>query len=152
MARHVFPAVLAAALLLGACASTPPPGRDPAIVQAIEAAMSDTAAGWNAGDMQRFMAVYSDAPETSFVAGQELLRGKPAMIAMYDKAYDFDDAAKRGTLSFETVDLRALGPAHVLYIARYTLTYPAAEPVSGLTSVVFAREVGGWRIIADHSG
>ena len=29
--------------------------------------MADSAAGWNAGDLPRFMAVYSDAPDTSFV-------------------------------------------------------------------------------------
>jgi len=164
--RRAFLPLLGGAtlLLLGACTdnrqpsgdvaedTASDPATDAATRQAIEAAMAESAAGWNAGDIGRFMAVYSDSPETSFVAGQELLRGKPAMIAMYEQAYDFADAAKRGTLSFETLDLRALGSAHVLYIARYTLTYPAAEPVTGLTSVVFARKAGGWRIKPSKAG
>lgn len=119
---------------------------------AIEAAMAASAAGWNTGDVDRFMAIYSDAPEASFVTGDGLVRGKVAMIARYRAKYDFNDAAKRGVLSFTTLDWRPLGPGHALYIARYTLTYPDGKTVSGPTSLVFRREKGGWKIIADHSG
>lgn len=119
---------------------------------AIEAAMADSAAGWNAGDVDRFMAVYSDAPEASFVTADGLVRGKPAMIARYRARYDFADAAKRGVLSFKTLDYRPLGPAHALFIARYTLTYADGRTVSGPTSLVFHREKRGWKIVADHSG
>ena len=54
---------------------------------AIEAAMADSAAGWNAGDVDRFMRVYSDAPEASFVTADGLVRGKSAMIARYTLTY-----------------------------------------------------------------
>ena len=49
---------------------------------AVEAAMADSAAGWNAGDVDRFMAIYSDAPEASFVTADGLVRGKAAMLAL----------------------------------------------------------------------
>ena len=49
----------------------------------VEAAMVDSAAGWNAGDLARFMAVYSDAPETSFVTKTGVLRGKAVMAERY---------------------------------------------------------------------
>lgn len=119
---------------------------------AVEAAMADSAAGWNAGDVDRFMAIYSDAPEASFVTADGLVRGKAAMVARYRQKYDFADAAKRGVLSFKTLDWRPLGPGHALYIARYTLTYADGRTASGPTSLVFRREKGGWKIIADHSG
>lgn len=118
---------------------------------AVEAAMAESAVGWNSGDMDRFMAVYSDTPETSFVTAKGLVRGKAAMIAGYRANYDFDNAAARGKLSFETIDFRLLDPTHALLIARYTLTYADGKQQSGPTSLVFAREAGGWRIIADHS-
>ena len=38
--------------------------------RAVEAVIADSAAGWNTGDVARFMASYSDAPETSFVTGR----------------------------------------------------------------------------------
>ncbi len=82
----------------------------PAEETAVVAAMADSAAGWNAGDIDRFMAVYSDTPETSFVTSQGLVRGKAAMKARYKARYDFGDAARRGTLSFETLDFRLLDP------------------------------------------
>jgi uncharacterized protein (TIGR02246 family) len=118
---------------------------------AIERAMSDSAAGWNAGDVERFMAIYSTGPETSFVVKDGLIRGKPAMIARYREKYDFADPAKRGTLTFKTLDFRQLGRDHALYIARYLLTYPGGKTASGPTTLVFARERGVWRIVADHS-
>jgi uncharacterized protein (TIGR02246 family) len=123
----------------------------PSAQRAVEQAMTDSAAGWNAGDIERFMAIYSAAPETSFVVKDGLIRGKPAMIARYRERYDFSDPAKRGALTFTTLDFRQLDPTHALYIARYLLTYPDGKTVSGPTTLVFAREPGGWHIIADHS-
>ncbi|KHL25039.1 hypothetical protein PK98_10045 [Croceibacterium mercuriale] len=125
---------------------------DATVLDAIETEMDRTAAGWNSGDMALFLSVYSPSRQTSFVTDKGLLRGVPAMEAMYRQAYDFDDAAKRGTLSFERLDFRPLGPSHALYIARYTVAVPGAQPVSGVTSLVWERYAEGWRIIADHSG
>ena len=118
---------------------------------AVEAAMTDSAAGWNAGDLDRFMRVYSDAPDTSFVTKQGLLRGKAAMAARYRKNYDFDHPAARGALTFATLDFRLLDPTHALYIGRYMLTGVDGKVQSGPTSLVFRKEAAGWRIIADHS-
>src|SRR3569832_2586918 len=98
---------------------------------AIERAMSDSAAGWNAGDVERFMAIYSTGPATSFVVKDGLIRGKPAMIARYRKKYDFADPAKRGTLTFRTLDFRQLGPDHALYIARYLRAGPGGGAAGG---------------------
>ncbi|MFD1786376.1 YybH family protein [Sphingomonas floccifaciens] len=118
---------------------------------AIDRAMADSVAGWNAGDVDRFMALYSTAPSASFVTARGLVRGKPAMIANYRKHYDFSDAAKRGTLSIERLDYRTLGSDHALYIGRFVLTYPGGKTDSGYTSLVLAKERGGWKVIADHS-
>ena len=76
------------------------------------------------------------------------------MEQRYREAYDWSDPdpSERGILTFETLDFRPLGEDHALFIARYILTYPDdREPATGLTSLVFAREAEGWRLIADHS-
>ncbi|MFB0612776.1 YybH family protein [Aurantiacibacter poecillastricola] len=126
----------------------------PPQVAEIEAVMEDSAAGWNAGDMNRFLAIYSRSPQASFVGSGGLLRGVEAMEERYREAYDWSrpDPSGRGVLTFETEDFRPLGDRHALYIGRYVLTYPDdREPATGLTSLVFAREENGWKIIADHS-
>ncbi len=123
----------------------------PSAQVAVEAAMADSAAGWNAGDVERFMHIYSTAPETSFVTSEGLVRGKAAMIARYRAKYDFENSAKRGVLSFTTLDFRRLDPTHALFIARYALTGADGKVQSGVTSLVFRKERAGWRIIADHS-
>ncbi len=140
-------------VLAGAVATLASPiaAREAAPQRAIERAMAASAAGWNAGDVDRFMGVYSNAPETSFVTADGLIRGKPAMIARYRARYNFEDAAKRGALTFRTLDFRLLDPAHALYVARYQLSYPGGRSDSGVTTLVFRKEREGWKIIADHS-
>ena len=118
---------------------------------AVEEAMADSAAGWNMGDVDRFMRIYSTAPDTSFVTSEGLVRGKAAMIARYRAKYDFAHPEKRGTLRFKTLDFRLLDKAHALFIARYALSYTGGKEQSGMTSLVFHKERAGWRIIADHS-
>ena len=153
---------MAAALALPGCVSSttyavadePTARASQATLRQIEAAMADSAAGWNEGDMDRFLAIYSDSPETSFVGSGGLVRGVAAMEERYRAAYDWSqpDPAERGVLSFETVDFRMIGSDHALFIGRYVLTYPGGrEPASGLTSLVFAEEARGWKIVADHS-
>lgn len=119
--------------------------------QAVESVMADSARGWNAGDVVRFMAAYSEAPETSFVTEEGLVRGKAAMIARYNAKYNLADPAKRGLLSFQSVDFRLLDATHALYIGQWSLTYPDGKSAKGYTSLVMALEKDGWRIIADHS-
>lgn len=120
-------------------------------IAAIDAAMQQSVAGWNAGNVDTFLQIYSDAPETSFVAGSDLLRGKAAMKVQYQSKYDFADPAKRGALTIERLDYRPLGTDYALYIGKYTLRYADGHTASGPTSLVLHREAGGWKIIADHS-
>lgn len=145
MSRLTWIGVPAAIVLVAPAVAHPPEKHQ------VEAALTASAAGWNKGDVNAFMAVYSDAPTTSFVTREGLLRGKAAMAARYKARYSFDDAAKRGVLTFKTLDFRLLDPTHALYIGQYLLTYPGGKTATGPTTLIFAKEAGDWRIIADHS-
>lgn len=131
----------------------PPPEPWANIAKAgVEGAMDNSAVAWNNGDLTRFMAIYSDAPDTSFVTKTGVIRGKAAMIERYRTRYNFADAGKRGVLTFATLDFRLLDPDHALYIGRYALRAANGKVQSGITSLVFHHQPsGGWRIIADHS-
>jgi uncharacterized protein (TIGR02246 family) len=125
--------------------------------QAIEVAMQASATGWNAGNIDTFLAVYSDDPATSFTTSDGVARGKAGIRARYLLTYAPQFGGFRSAppteLSFVFEDFRMLGPDHALLIARWKLVthQDQASAKTGLTSLVFRREAGGWKIVADHS-
>lgn len=117
--------------------------------QQIESAMLDSAAGWNAGDLNRFVAIY--APEATYVTPAGLIRGRPAIADHYAASFT-DGGNRRGTLAFRFLYMRGLDPQHVLLFARWQLTPPGlSKGDGGMTTLVFERQADGWKIIADHS-
>lgn len=132
--------MLAQAAAVAAPAATPQ--------AAIAAEMAKSAAGWNAGSLDRFMSVYAD--DATYASGKELARGKAEIAARYAKSFA-DGANSRGTLSFAPVAWRTISDVHMLYVARWTLTPASGSAQSGLTTLLFERRKQGWRIIADHS-
>jgi uncharacterized protein (TIGR02246 family) len=151
MTMRFMPPIAFALLALTACRQQEAPPAASSPKAAIEAALANSAAAWNAGDQTRFMALYSNAADTSFVVPDGIVRGKSAIADYYAKAFAFSDPAKRGMLNIETLDFRTLGPDHALLIGRYHLRYPDQKEATGITSVVFRREPDGWKMIADHS-
>lgn len=115
---------------------------------AIEVEMASSAAGWNAGSLERFMAVYAD--DAVYASGKELARGKAAIESRYAKSFA-DGANSRGRLAFQPVAWRTISNVHMLLVARWSLTPANGEAQSGLTTLLFERRKEGWRIIADHS-
>lgn len=140
-------------LVVTGCKQAAPAVSAPVARAEIEAVMRDSAAGWNAGDLDRFMGVYADDPATSFLTNDGLIRGKASITARYAPSFKSGGNA-RGTLDFDFLDFRMAGADHALLSARYRLT-PAkagAAVEQGPTSVLFERTPAGWRIVADHSG
>ena len=122
------------------------PDRAPASV-AIREAMAASAAGWNAGDLARFAAVYAD--DALFVTPKGILRGKSAISARYAPSFSAGGNS-RGRLSFAFLEMRGIDPTHAVLIARWTLT-GATSSETGMTTLVFERRDGAWKIITDHS-
>ncbi len=135
-------------LILTAMLMAPAAEAKVAVRPAIEAAMTDSAAGWTTGDMPRFLAIYAE--DAVFVGKDGLVRGKAAIAARYDKSYGLD-ASKRGRLSFRMLGSRRIDAAHEMLWARWTLDYAGGRQVSGMTSLLFERQAGGWKIVSDHS-
>ena len=139
--------ILAGSAIAISVAAAPAHGAEAAIM----AAMEDSATGWNSGDLDRFMRIYSDAPDTSFVVKDGLVKGKAAIAARYRPRFTPEAAAQRGTLSFERLRFVSLDARHAVLIARYRLATAGKQDQTGPTTLLFAREASGWRIIADHS-
>jgi uncharacterized protein (TIGR02246 family) len=148
---------LLAALILTLITALPASARPTSEPRAtIVAALDDSARGWNRGDVDGFLAVYSDDPATSFTGSKSVDRGKASIrvryLTNYKAQFGADKAATRSTLTFDVQDFRMLGDRHALLIARWKLVTPGKDaPATGMTSLVFRKEAGGWHIIADHS-
>ncbi|WP_374943022.1 YybH family protein [Sphingomonas sp.] len=115
--------------------------------QGIEAAMAASAAGWNAGDLDRFMAIYAD--DAVYVTSKGLVRGKAAIADRYRGSFA-KGGNTRGSLSFRMLGERTIDATHRILFARWTLT-GATTAESGMTTLVFERRGAAWRIVADHS-
>jgi uncharacterized protein (TIGR02246 family) len=115
---------------------------------AILAAMADSATGWNTGDLDRFMRVYAE--DATYVTVRGRVMGRSAISATYRRSFAPGGNA-RGRLSFGDAAFRSIDAAHVLLWARWTLTTPDAKFSTGMTTLLFERRPGGWRIISDHS-
>lgn len=122
----------------------------------IEAALDDSAEGWNRGSLDAFLAVYADDPATSFTGSKGIQRGLATIRARYAASYADQfgpgERPKRTTLSFRIEEFQLIGRSHAHLIARWTLTPIAGGATqTGMTSLLFRREANGWKIIADHS-
>ncbi|MEG3083709.1 SgcJ/EcaC family oxidoreductase [Sphingomonas sp. PB2P12] len=142
--------ITAAVAVPAAAAPVAAPAAKPSRVSAetaIREAMMASAAGWNTGDLTRFMAVYAD--DAIFVTPKGLLRGKAAISAKYQPSFS-GVGNVRGSLSFAFLEMRGIDPRHAMLFARWTLS-GASTTESGMTTLVFERHGGAWQIIADHS-
>jgi len=144
--RAVAGLALLAVAVAAPAATTP---RDPAH-RAITAAMMESAAGWNAGNLDGFMAVYAE--DAIFVVGDGVIRGKAAIAARYAPRFSRERAAGRGVVSFEDIDFRLIDASHALLVSRYRLKIEGKADQTGPTSLLFEKKrPGGWKIVADHS-
>lgn len=111
-----------------------------------------SADAWNRGDLDGFLDDYEDARTTTFVGGDDVLRGVDGLRERYREAY-FSDGAPRQMLRFEELEVRPLGRDFALALGRYLLSDPAADTLvgTGRFSIVLRRTGAGWKIIHDHS-
>jgi beta-aspartyl-peptidase (threonine type) len=139
---------LALALAITGCApATSPPADDPA--PEIHALLEQSARAWNAGDLDGFLVTYARDSATTFLTVRGLTHGFGAIRDRY--APRFEPGVPRDSLRFTDIELRMLGPDHVLNTARYVLTRRDSVTAEGPFTVIWERRPEGWRMIHDHS-
>lgn len=111
--------------------------------------MDGSARAWTRGDLDRFMADYLDAPRTTYVTHDRLLRGRRAIHDHY--APRFAPGAQHDSLTFERMEVDSLAPNVANVIAWYVLHRGDSVVARGPTTVVMLRVHGRWQIVHDHS-
>lgn len=115
---------------------------------AILAVLTSQQNDWNKGDIRGFMSGYWNSSELTFAGTRGFTRGWQPVMTRYEKTYG--DKATMGTLDFQELELRSLGPDAVLVLGKWHLQRQAGD-VGGIFTLVFQRFPEGWRIVHDHT-
>ena len=128
----------------------------------IEHSLEQQAEAWNRGDLEAFVSLYAE--DATFLSTSGLTHGRDEVLRRYQKKYP--DAAARGTLSFEIVEVRqaayvfdpptrtdaSVDVRGVSVVARWKLCYDDKDDAEGLTLLVFhPTEDHLWEIVQDAS-
>lgn len=114
----------------------------------VKQALSEQQEAWNNGDLEGFMALYSDSDKLTFVTSKGLTQGNENLLARYKKSYP--DKASMGRLEFDILEYKTLGDSHALVIGKWQLFRENDNP-NGYFSLLWERTPIGWRIINDHT-
>lgn len=136
---------------VAACATTQPaPQAAGNLQQEIVAGLTESAAAWNRGDLDGFLAPYLNGPNTTYIA-RDVVRGVPAIRESYANSW-FRGGRPAGELSYNDIEVRPLGPNHALAVGHWRVVMRETnQPRTGIFSLTYQRTPQGWRIIHDHS-
>jgi uncharacterized protein (TIGR02246 family) len=114
----------------------------------IRAALESTAVGWNEGNLEKYLAVYtSDATE---MRGTGPAGGVEA-IEQTMKSGFWKTGRPLQNLRYESVAVRMLGKEGALVTGNYILTGGGIPERKGWFTSVWQKTKNGWRMIHDHS-
>ena len=133
---------LVASLLAGTTSCTSSPDS----AEAVRAVIQAQQAAWNRGDIVAFMDGYERAETTTFVSGDELMRGWRTVLERYKKRYG--SPAEMGILTFSDLDILQLDRSHMMADGRWKLTRANDVP-HGRFTLLFRQTGTGWRIVHD---
>jgi len=114
----------------------------------IRAVLNTQVDAWNQGDLSTFVTTYA---EDCLFVGKQVVRGRPAVLARYQKSYS--NAAAMGKLEFTDLEVHEVDPQVALVIGHFHLarTTEGGGDASGVFSLVFHRIGGTWQIVLDHT-
>lgn len=115
----------------------------------LDADLDSSAAAWNRGDLEGFLATYLARPTTTYIGSSGLVVGFDGIRDRY--APLFRGEARRDSLDFRDLQVRPLGDSTALAIGRYDLHRADSLTSTGIFTLVLRRAGGDWMIVHDHS-
>jgi uncharacterized protein (TIGR02246 family) len=140
-------AVLVPALFLFSCAAAFGQSKNDARSQII-AELTSTAAGWNAGDLPKYLAAY--VPEATEMTG-EGPKGGVEHIEQTMRGGFWKTGRPLQVLRYENIDVRMLGKKNALVTGQYILSGGGRPDRKGWFTTVWVKTAKGWRMMHDHS-
>jgi uncharacterized protein (TIGR02246 family) len=131
-------------LVLGGCTTLP--AGDPATE--IRAALETTAAGWNAGDLPKYLSMYDPSVVSNGAKG--FVDGVEGVTEVMRAGF-WKTGRPLQQLHYEHLNVRMLGGDFALVTGQYVLTGGERPERTGWFTTVWKRTAAGWRMIHDHS-
>ena len=114
----------------------------------IRAALESTAVGWNEGNLEKYLAVYT--PDATEMRGTGPAGGVEAIEETMKKGF-WKTGRPLQNLRYSSVVVRMLGKAGALVTGNYILTGGGIPERKGWFTSVWQKTKNGWRMIHDHS-
>ena len=140
---------LGLALALEGCATQKPALAPPSPLEGVDvtAELKKSVAGWNAGNLDAFMAVYAEG--ATFARPDGFIRGKAAIRELYAPA--FAPGVDRDLLVLERLETQPISADAVLVKGIYSNMRQGKVTRRGTTTLLMRLIGGQWRIVHDHS-
>lgn len=118
-------------------------------VTEVRAALDGQVSAWNAGDLEKAMEFYWNSPEMLWIAKSGIEKGYAPVLEGYRK--DFSDKAKMGVYSYEPLHIEKLSKRTVYYTFRWKIELGGKKIMGGVSSQVWKKIGGHWRITSEHA-
>ena len=121
-------------------------------VSDIVSVMREAEAGWNAGDLERYMDCYWRSDSLRFAGGATVNTGWETVLASYRRTYP--DRAAMGRLTFFDLEVTVLADDAAVVFGHWRLDREgeaAEDAPHGLYTLVLRRFDAQWRIVHDHT-
>ena len=116
--------------------------------QAIRALLNSTAEGWNKGDLNQYLAVYTK--EATEMRSTGPAGGVEAIEETMKKGF-WKTGRPLQTLRYESVVVRMLGKKGALVTGQFILSGADRPARTGWFTTVWIKTRDGWKMIHDHS-
>jgi ketosteroid isomerase-like protein len=141
---------LTAVALLWAALATPAADTAPDPVEAATHAFADMRSGWNAGDIEAALAAYWDSTDITWINRAGVSRGFDDFAAEMRAAYA-NAPETMGVYTAEILDGRALTQDSALIVARWDISLGEERLYGGISTMLWRRIDGEWKIVLEHA-
>jgi uncharacterized protein (TIGR02246 family) len=100
---------------------------------------------WNAGDIAGYLSVFWNSPKLLYVSEYAIWRGWNEVKANLER--QFPDPSKMGHPVLEHLETNMVAVDTATTLETWSVTFPSAVVVHGVTSSAWHKQPEGWRII-----
>lgn len=119
-------------------------------IQDINKSLANSLRCWNNGDLKCFMdALYVKSDKTLFISGTKFIYGWQNSYNHYKEKYG-DSKSNMGQLKVTLDEVKLLDNNHAFAYGRYHLQV-GSKVYNGVTSLLFLKSTGQWKVMVDHS-